>query len=89
MEGYGKSNKLANGYLFMSGSILWTVVFGIFGKLFIHKDSHGDGNFQRNKNAVWVDLINMLLWFVTAIIGGIMFFRNRGRKSLHTGRATV
>lgn len=70
-------------------SILWTAVFGIFGKLFIHEDPEGDSDIQRAKNAVWVDLINMLLWLVTAVAGGLMFFRNRGGKSLHTGRANV
>jgi len=40
------------------------------------------------KNAVWVDLANMLLWLVTAVYGGIMFFMQR-RRSLHTGRAKV
>lgn len=69
--------------------ILWTAVFGIFGKLFIHEDPEGDSDIQRAKNAVWVDLINMLLWLVTAVAGGLMFFRNRGGKSLHTGRANV
>lgn len=70
-------------------SILWTAVFGIFGKLFIHKDPEGDSDIQRAKNAVWIDLINMLLWLVTAALGGLLFFRNRGGKSLHTGRADV
>ncbi|MCJ1463579.1 hypothetical protein MMC07_002187 [Pseudocyphellaria aurata] len=69
--------------------ILWTAVFGLFGKLFIHEDPEGDGAIQRAKNAVWVDLINMLLWLVTAISGGLLFFRNRSTRSLHTGRATV
>ena len=70
-------------------SILWTAVFGVFGKLFIHLDAEGNGNIKRNKNAVWIDLINMLLWLVTAVLGALLFFKYRGGKSLHTGRATV
>lgn len=70
-------------------SILWTAVFGIFGKLFIKKDPEGNGNISRMKNAVWVDLINMLLWLVTAVLGLVLFFKYKGKKSLHTGRATV
>ena len=40
------------------------------------------------KNAVWVDLVNMLLWLLTAIIGVVMFFM-RNKRTLHTGRATI
>lgn len=70
-------------------SILWTAVFGVFGKLFIKEDARGDGHIKRMKNAVWIDLINMLLWFVSFVLGVILFFKYRGRKSLHTGRANV
>lgn len=70
-------------------SILWTAVFGIFGKLFIKLDPKGNGDISRMKNAVWVDLINMLLWLVTAVLGLVLFFKYKGNKSLHTGRATV
>ncbi|KAL8868598.1 MAG: hypothetical protein Q9174_004887 [Haloplaca sp. 1 TL-2023] len=69
--------------------ILFTAVFGVFGALFIHENAEGNGNITRMKNAVWIDLINMLLWLVTALYGAIMFFFFRGSKSLHTGRATV
>lgn len=41
------------------------------------------------KNAVWVDLVNMLLWLVTAVMGVVVFFMMRGNRSLHTGRAAV
>ncbi|KAF1816571.1 hypothetical protein P152DRAFT_388440 [Eremomyces bilateralis CBS 781.70] len=76
--------------------ILWVAVFGVFGKLYIHedpevvnpKDGHGPG-VQRMKNAVWVDLVNMLLWFITAVIGVVIFFLGRRAKTLHTGRSKV
>lgn len=65
-------------------------MFGVFGKLFIKLDNWtGGSDISRMKNAVWVDLINMLLWFVTAVLGVVLFFKYRGNKSLHTGRATV
>jgi len=64
-------------------SFLWVVVFGIFGNLYI-KDSPG-----RERSAVWVDLANMLLWFISALFGVFMFFKFRRDRSLHTGRATV
>lgn len=57
--------------------------------MFIHERAEGLNGVKRMKNAVWIDLINMLLWFVTAIYGMIMFFFFRGSKSLHTGRADV
>ncbi|KAL8733246.1 MAG: hypothetical protein Q9166_002263 [cf. Caloplaca sp. 2 TL-2023] len=69
--------------------ILFTALFGLFGKMYIHENAEGNGGIKRMKNAVWIDLINMLLWFVTAIYGMIMFFFFRGNKSLHTGRAHV
>jgi len=73
--------------------LFWLVVFGIFGKMYIKEDpenvGHGDGpGIQRMKNAVWVDLINMLLWLVTAAWGAVLFLFLR-RRSLHTGRAEV
>ncbi|KAI4246190.1 MAG: hypothetical protein L6R40_002143 [Gallowayella cf. fulva] len=69
--------------------ILFTALFGLFGKMFIHENAEGVSGVKRMKNAVWIDLINMLLWFVTAIYGMIMFFFLGKSKSLHTGRATV
>ena len=46
--------------------VLWTATFGVFGNIFIKAnptpEQHG---VQRMKNAVWIDLINMLLWFIT------------------------
>jgi hypothetical protein len=64
--------------------ILWVAVFGLFGKLYIHEKRGMDGGTQRMKNAVWIDLINMLLWFVSPIFGFV-----GGNRSLHTGRATL
>ncbi|KAL8845736.1 MAG: hypothetical protein Q9221_009118 [Calogaya cf. arnoldii] len=69
--------------------ILFTALFGLFGKMFIHENAEGINGIDRMKNAVWIDLINMLLWFITAVYGMVMFFFFRGSKSLHTGRADV
>ena len=70
-------------------SILWVACFGLFGRIFIPADPKGDSAVQMMKNAVWVDLVNMLLWFVSACYGAAMFFTHRGGRSLHTGRAAV
>ncbi|KAF2834978.1 hypothetical protein M501DRAFT_943109 [Patellaria atrata CBS 101060] len=69
--------------------ILWVAVFGIFGKMYIDEDPEGNGGIQRMKNAVWVDLVNMLMWFVTAVYGAFAFFSIKRGRTLHTGRATV
>ena len=49
-------------------------------------EQHGQ---QRMKNAVWVDLVNMLLWLVSAIYSTIIFWTSRKNRTLHTGRAKV
>ncbi|KAI5361929.1 hypothetical protein Slin15195_G055790 [Septoria linicola] len=69
--------------------ILWTALFGLFGKIYIPAnptpEQHGQ---QRMKHAVWVDLVNMLLWLITAAWLTVLFF-TRNRRTLHTGRAHV
>lgn len=71
-----------------TNSILWVAVFGVFGKIYIHAKPV-NGGVKRMKNAVWVDLVNMLLWLVTAVVSVVTFFTMRGERSLHTGRAAV
>ena len=69
----------------LQNSILWVAVFGVFGKIYIHAKPPN----KKMKDAVWVDLVNMLLWLVTSIISAVAFFAMRGGRSLHTGRAAV
>jgi hypothetical protein len=45
--------------------ILWLTLFGIFGKIYISDDPTDDSGIVRMKNAVWVDLTNLLLWVIT------------------------
>ncbi|KAK1070066.1 hypothetical protein LTR74_004463 [Friedmanniomyces endolithicus] len=71
--------------------ILWTALFGLFGKIYIpaHPTPRQAGQI-RMKHAVWVDLVNMLLWLVTACYSTFIWFRNRGSgRTLHTGRGKV
>ncbi|KAI5273731.1 hypothetical protein E4T47_03096 [Aureobasidium subglaciale] len=70
--------------------ILWAIVFGIFGKIYIpaHPTPHQTGQI-RMKNAVWVDLANMLLWFITFVWDLVLHFTRMDKLTLHTGRATV
>lgn len=71
-------------------SILWTALFGLFGRIYISAhptpEQHSQ---QRMKNAVWVDLVNMLLWFITAAWMTTVFFLARNSRTLHTGRSKV
>ena len=73
----------------MIHSILFTALFGLFGKMFIHEDPEGNAGTIRMKNAVWVDLVNMILWLLSSLYGVGMFFKNRSTRSMHTGRAEV
>lgn len=69
--------------------ICYLVAFGIFGKMYIPEDAEGNGGIKRMKNAVWVLLTNMLLWFITAVWNGFLFWRNRNARTTHTGRAST
>lgn len=67
--------------------ILWAAVFGIFGKMYIGTGVEMQPGIRRMKNAVWIDLINMLLWFISFAWGVWMFFFGTHRRTLHLGRA--
>jgi len=69
---------------------LWTALFGVFGHIYIpaHPTPKQLGQW-RMKNAVWIDLVNMILWLLTAIYSTVVCFRARDRRTLHTGRAKV
>ena len=70
--------------------ILWTALFGLFGNIYIgSKPTPKQGGQRRMKNAVWVDLTCMLLWLITAIYSTVIFFKHRGGRTIHTGRARV
>lgn len=71
-------------------SILWTALFGLFGSIYIpaHPTPKQAGQW-RMKHAVWVDLVNMLLWLITAVYSSLVFWRHRGGRTLHTGRGKV
>jgi hypothetical protein len=71
--------------------LFWIAVFGLFGKMYIGTRADAPG-IQRMKNAVWVDLVNALLWLMSS--GGMTVYwvklRNNNRTKLAAaGRATV
>ena len=69
--------------------ILWISLFGLFGNMYIKENAEGDSGVQRMKNAVWVDLVNALLWLISAVGMVVFWVRHRGGRSRWTGRATV
>ena len=64
-------------------------LFGTFGKMYINVNPGGDAGVIRMKHAVWVDLVNMLLWFMTAVYGAVIFFTHRRDRKLNMGRVEV
>lgn len=67
--------------------LLWIVLFGIFGNMYIKENAEGDAGIQRMKNAVWVDLANAILWLITALLMAGYWWRNRTARTTYTGRA--
>lgn len=61
--------------------LVWLTLFGIFGKMYLSEDPEGDSGIVRMKNAVWVDLVNLLLWTATMIWSGLRWWQGRIRQS--------
>lgn len=69
--------------------ILWVALFGLFGNMYIKANPQGDSGIQRMKNAVWVDLVNTLLWLISALCMAAYWFKHRDTRTTFTGRAHV
>lgn len=69
-------------------TIFWLAIFGKFAAVFLPLDpnnpkaSYESTNTQQMKNVVWVDLINMFLWFITATYGTFLFVRHRRQSKV-------
>ncbi|KAJ4355436.1 uncharacterized protein N0V89_003452 [Didymosphaeria variabile] len=62
--------------------ILYIAAFGIFGKMYINEDPEGNGGIIRMKHAVWILLVNMLLWFTSFVYGAVVFWKYwKGKRS--------
>ncbi|MCJ1465274.1 hypothetical protein MMC07_003890 [Pseudocyphellaria aurata] len=70
---YGSSINDANKPI----GILWIAVLAIFARLYIDDHPNGVGSSKQVKSAAFVDLTNMILWFVTALCGAAVFLRSR------------
>lgn len=74
------SNRFKTARLFswdLTLFLLWIVVFGIFGGIFLHRDnddSYKGSSTAVEKGAVWVDLVNSILWLVSGVYGFVKTF---------------
>jgi hypothetical protein len=69
--------------------VLWIALFGLFGSMYINEDPEGNGDIQRMKNAVWVDLASALLWLIGTVGAAVYWWSHRQRNSRFTGRARL
>ncbi|KAM0472171.1 hypothetical protein ACHAPX_008849 [Trichoderma viride] len=69
--------------------VLWITLFGVFGKLYIDENAHGDGNIERMKHAVWVDLTSALLWLAATVATLAYWWKHRQTRTVFTSRAKV
>ena len=67
--------------------LCYLVAFGIFGNMFIGENAEGNKGIRRMKNGVWVLLTNVILWFITTVVGAVLFWKARKARTTHTGRA--
>ncbi|KAL4920857.1 hypothetical protein BDW62DRAFT_175425 [Aspergillus aurantiobrunneus] len=63
--------------------ILWLVVFGIFGEMYIgvyHVGGQegGDAKVTRMRRAVWIDLACLVFWVVSAAWRGVRWWKGKG-----------
>jgi hypothetical protein len=74
------SNRCRTSRLFswdLSLFLLWIVVFGIFAGIFLHRDnddSYKGSSTAVQKGAVWVDLVNAILWLISGTYGFVKTF---------------
>jgi hypothetical protein len=64
-------------------SVGWLVVFGVFAGIFLHRESGTDyegTSVRLMKVAVWIDLVNVLLWMATTGWGVFRTFLSKKAK---------
>ena len=65
--------------------VMWLVVFGIFAGIFLKRDSdepYKGSSTGAMKTAVWVDLVNAILWLISGTYGAIKTFVGEKANSL-------
>jgi hypothetical protein len=58
-------------------------------QLYIDENAHGNGNVERMKHAVWVDLTSALLWLIATVATLAYWWKHRQTRTTFTGRAKV
>lgn len=64
---------------------LWIIVFGIFMQIFHGRsssDSYKGSSTSVEKSAAWLDLVNVFLWLISGVYGGIKTWVARRRDAL-------
>lgn len=75
----GSLGRLGWGFVLV---VLWLVVFGVLGGLYI--GVYGEGSEEevektkRMRHAVWVDLVNLVFWVAGMVIEGLRWWKLRG-----------
>ena len=67
--------------------ILFSALAGIFGSMYIKERVEMDHDIEMMKHAAYIDIVNVVLWLITAIWSVIVFCR-RDRASLHGGKGS-
>ncbi|EXJ62371.1 hypothetical protein A1O7_02805 [Cladophialophora yegresii CBS 114405] len=62
-------------------TILFAVLSGIFGSMYLHENIEMESGIHRMKTAVGFDLAGLVLWFITASFGTWWFFSERRKSS--------
>lgn len=58
-------------------------------QLYIHENAQGNGDIERMKHAVWVDLTSALLWMIATVAAFAYWAKHRNPRTRFTGRAKV
>lgn len=67
--------------------IFWLTVFAIFAKMYIHEDPENNHQIEQMRDAVWLDLVNWILWLISAFVEFFYFWKYRNQRTKLTGRA--
>ncbi|KAK6542680.1 hypothetical protein TWF694_006624 [Orbilia ellipsospora] len=67
--------------------IFWLTVFAIFASLYMHEDPEGNYDIEQMRDAMWLDLVNWILWLISSCVEFWYFWRYRHQRTMLTGRA--
>jgi hypothetical protein len=70
-------------------AFLFLVLFGMFGNMYLREKPEGNKGIIRMKNAVWIDLANLLLWTISGAYGTFIFFKHRKERTQYAVGAAV